>query len=70
MKFARDYFGEKYVKLALFANLTMNLSLVQVIRTYANSIESTCFIIALYYWMISSSEYKSEKFYFFDENPP
>lgn len=56
IKLCRVYFGEKYVKIAVIANFTMNLSIIQGIRTYANSIEATFFIIALYYWLKSSND--------------
>jgi hypothetical protein len=62
IKYTKEFFGEKYIKFVLLANFTMYLSVAQVIRTYANSIEATFFIIALYYWTLSS---KQNKFIYF-----
>lgn len=58
VKYTKEFIGEKYVKFAILANFTMYLSVAQVVRTYANSIEATFFIIALYYWTKSASENK------------
>ena len=63
VKYTREFFGEKYIKFVLLANFTIYLSIAQVVRTYANSIEATFFIIALYYWSLSSTK-NSYNFFF------